>query len=230
MGLAAKVWARWRSDGLAGVAKAARDRIVGWQDARIDRRFGIDTHGVDDDLAGLGASGTNLAHAQGYEPVQMDVFARAVRSLRIEPSRYQFVDYGSGKGRALIMAAEAGFARMAGVEFAPALHEAAIRNVARYREKRPGAGPIELTCADAADYPAPTGDAVLFFYNPFDPPVIRRVISALEEAWSAAPADWIVVYRNPRHSELFDAARWLVPVMRERDFAIWRTRSPAITP
>ena len=219
---------KWRRDGASGVARAVMDaathRWHRWRDARIDRRFGIGTAGVRYDLAALGADGRHVAHATGYEPIQLTVFSRIVRALPDLPAQREFLDYGSGKGRALVLAAEAGFRRVTGIEFAPALHEAAQANIAAYRRRRPAAPPLEARLADATDVDPPRAAAVLFFYNPFDEVVMGKVLARLEAAWRDHGSDWVIVYRTPRHAALLDAHAWLAPVAQTPSFRIWRTR------
>src|SRR5262245_10773651 len=119
------------------VRSVAAHRFESWLERRMEQRLGIDTAGVDHDLARLGVPAVNLAHAYAYQPVQLGVFARILRAAPIEPANYVMVDFGSGKARALILGAEHGFKRLIGIELAPALHEAALRNVAAYRQRRP---------------------------------------------------------------------------------------------
>src|SRR5262249_58980749 len=98
----------------------AAARYEDWLERRMEQRLGIDTAGIDHDLAGLGVPPADLVHAYAYEPVQLRVFARIIRAAAIEPANYVMVDFGSGKGRALILGAECGFGRLVGGERAPA--------------------------------------------------------------------------------------------------------------
>lgn len=224
-----KAWRRFRRDGLAAMWRAAvdklEDRFSRWRDGRLDRRIGIDTCGIQDDLASLGARGEHLENGQGYQPIQISVFRQIVRTMPIAPKDYYFIDYGSGKARALILAAEAKFQRMIGVEFAPGLHAAALKNVTIYHQWRKGAGPIELICGDASEFVLPGCKAVLFFYNPFDGLVMEKVLARIEQGWRERGHDWLVVYRNPRHADLLDRKPFLTLIAEHPAFRIYRTRS-----
>lgn len=217
-----KALRRLRRDGVAGVVAAAAQRRREFEERLFDRRFGIDTGGIIEDLAAHGAGGPNLEHAVRYEAIQLPVYRRIERALPLAPRDYAFVDYGCGKGRALVLAAESGFRRMTGIEFAPRLHAAAERNVAAYRQRRPHAGAFEILCSDATDYEPPATAAVLFFYNPFHVPVMDRVLERIDRGWERHRADWVIVYRNARHQALFDRRSWLVPVADDESFRIWR--------
>src|SRR5262249_27445537 len=100
-----------------------------WREKSFDRRLGISTFGIDTDVAALGATGEHVAQSAGYEPIQLPVFKAIMRAVRLDPRDYLFIDFGSGKGRALVLAARYGFERVIGVEFAPSLHEIAARNI-----------------------------------------------------------------------------------------------------
>jgi SAM-dependent methyltransferase len=203
----------------------AVDRYERWLEARMERRLGIDTAGIDHDLAGLGVPQAGLAHAHAYQPVQVRVFARIMRAARIEPARHVMIDFGSGKGRALILGAEFGFKRLIGVELAPALHAAAMRNVQAYRQRRPDAPPIELHCGDAAGWPIPEERLLIFLYNPFAEPVVARIARRLEISLRRQPRDVVVAYRNPVYSRVFDALTCLERVTVNRTFALYRLTS-----
>lgn len=199
-----------------------RHRWQGWRDARIDRRFGLDTGGVIP-LASLGATGTRYQGAHDYEPVTPGMFDAMVAAAAIEPREFTFVDYGSGKGRALVLAAERGFRRVIGVELVPALHAAALANIEAFRRRRPGAPPIEARLGDATAFVPPPEDALLYFYNPFSELLLRRALRAIEKAWRREPAlRWHIAYRNPVHARVFDAAPFLHRTARHAAYALYR--------
>ncbi len=221
-----RAWRRLRDEGPLALPRALLGRLAHerrrWLGARFDRRFGIETCGIHNDLEVLGAGGEHLAHGRRYEPIQVPVFRDIVRALPIQPENYCFIDFGSGKGRALILAAEAGFKRMIGVEFAPVLHSAALGNVAQYRRVRPLAGPLEVHCQDVTTFVLPPCDAVLFFYNPFDALVMAKVITSVERDWRKHPRDLIVAYRSPKETSVLEVAAFLQPLAVHPAFRLYR--------
>jgi SAM-dependent methyltransferase len=205
----------WRL--LAGL----RSRYEGWRDGALDRRYGIETSLFDDAATG---TGENAARGEPYEPIQLAVFERIIAALQIEPPAFTFVDYGSGKGRALVLAAERGFRRVIGVEYAAALHEVALLNIARFRERHPGAAPIELYFGDAAQFEPPEEDLLCFFYNPFDDVVMERVLARLEASLRARPRALYLAYRNPVHGGVLRRQRFLRCLAANRSFEIYAAR------
>ena len=222
-----KAWRRLITQGPMALVRAgleyAADRHRCWLDGRLDRRYGIDTCGIDDNLAGLGACGEHQRHGFAYEPIQLNVFGDILQSLPISPKDYIFIDFGSGKGRALILAAEAGFKRVIGIEFAPVLHAVAQRNLSIFQRRHTTTCAIETYCQEATTFAPPECDAVLFFYNPFDDVVMRKMLARIERSWHAHTRDLIVVYRNPVYSDIFDNAAFLQTIVTRRGYRVYRT-------
>jgi len=51
-------------------------------------------------------------------------------------SSHSFVDYGSGKGRVLLVASDYAFKKIVGVEFSKVLNDVAVANIATYRSSK----------------------------------------------------------------------------------------------
>lgn len=185
-------WWRRLTGGVAG-ADAGWVQAVHAADADFDRRHGVDTGGIVE-LHRLPVVGANRRHGVKHVAVPPDEFEAAFAALSGPVAGHTFVDIGCGKGRALLMAARHPFARLVGVEFAPALAEAAHRNT------RALAVPVELHCADAADYRFPDGPLVIYLYNPFG----RQVMDAVARHAAQAPGPVQVMYLNP-----FQEQSWL---------------------
>jgi hypothetical protein len=222
-----KIWRILSQQGPLTLARLAYRpvgwRIQRWSDARIDRKFGIDTCGINDDLHALGVRSENSSHGHGYEAIQIPVFNRIIKKLPIDVRDYCFIDYGSGKARALVLAAEAGFKRVIGIEFAPVLHAAAQSNIASYQRQRQNGVNFENICADATTFNLPNCNSVLFFYNPFDDTVLAKVLAEIECNWNTYPRDLIIAYRNPVYAGIFDTAKFLQPLSIDTSFRLYRT-------
>ncbi len=104
-----------------------------------------------------------------------------IASLNIDAREFTFVDYGSGKGRALLVAAEFPFRKVIGVEISQQLHAVAQRNLKSY------SGPvlksdIDLCCGNALDFALPAGHLVLHMYHPFGPDVLRSMLMHIRDS------------------------------------------------
>ena len=108
-------------------------------DEAFDRQHGVDT-ATWVRVPDLDTSSANVEHAVRYEPSSVSEFELLMAKLRVDHSDFTFVDYGSGKGRVLLLAAEYPFKRIVGVEFAKSLHDISQENIATLG---PEAGRIE---------------------------------------------------------------------------------------
>jgi tRNA1(Val) A37 N6-methylase TrmN6 len=62
-------------------------------------------------------------------PTHPKLVYRILNLLNPEPGRYDFVDFGSGKGRVLLIASQFPFCQVIGVEFDRRLHAIAQENI-----------------------------------------------------------------------------------------------------
>lgn len=146
----------------------------------FDLEFGVRTSGL---VAGrnLKTGHRNDRHATAYYAVAPSVFqSLLVRWRRFKPvaplDSYTFVDMGAGMGRALLLAAEFPFRTVIGVEMHPALARIGRRNMARWRATGRARASMRMMQTDAADFTLPPGPCVVFLFNPFGAPVLRRML------------------------------------------------------
>ncbi|HEX8388619.1 MAG TPA: hypothetical protein VF636_06350, partial [Sphingomonas sp.] len=159
----------------SGAAAAAREA-----DGAFDRRWGTDTSGRVM-LSGLDVDAARARHGVHYQASSGEALSRAVLALGVDPAAHGFVDYGSGKGRIVMMAAEIGFARVEGVEFSPELCRIAEANVRRFMAAGGAKRAPRIVHADAGAHRPAAGPLFAYLYNPFGPPVIDEVMDRLEE-------------------------------------------------
>lgn len=164
-----------------------------YKDSSFDKSHGTDTGGMiatrDLDLE----NESDRWQSNLYLGSPARVTRRIIEALDIDCRDYTFVDYGSGKGRALFIAAQFPFRQVVGVEISPALHQAAERNIERYS----GAAlqsRIDLWCGNALEYELPAGNLVLHMYHPFGPEVLGQVLSHIENTAGGTPRRILVPY------------------------------------
>lgn len=173
----------------------------------IDAAYGTATNG---DLPPwlLSTGSAADAHTTAYAGCHPSALRDALASIP-GPERRSFVDLGCGKGRALLVASEQPFRRILGIELAPGLVATARRNAAILARGHPDRTPIEVRHGDATAFALPDGDLVVFFYHAFGRPLIATVLATLAAA--AAGREIFLVYENPVHGDMMDAAglaRW----------------------
>jgi SAM-dependent methyltransferase len=147
-----------------------------------------------------------------YVPTTASLIYEVLRLLPLDRGRYSFVDMGSGKGRALLVASEFPFAKIVGIELSAHLHRIAEENVKRFRPATQQCTKIELHCMDALDYVYDDKPLVLFLFDPFGRDVLKRVLDTLEASLRAAPRDAYVVYVYPQFEDLLRGSSLLHPV------------------
>lgn len=206
----------------AGLIFTVRKRFWELEDRRWDRRRGVVTkpmQGADE----IGLAGPSAAHASRVVVRDREFVYGTPRighlraALRAVPrgAPLHLVDFGSGLGRVLFAAREAGYASATGVELSPGLCDQATENLARYRARTGAlADAIEITNADATTYRIRPEHNVFYFYNPFGPPVIDAVLDRIEASMQESPRQVWVLYLNHIHRETFEARPWLRLVAR----------------
>jgi hypothetical protein len=183
-------------DVLLNAVSEARCRYYDWQ-------HGVNTCG-DAKLADLTLVGSNADHGVFYHPAHPKFLREVLNSLKIDFSTYTFIDLGSGKGRALLVASEYPFAEIIGVEFAAELHEIAARNIQSYRSKTQRCKNVRSVNLDAAEFEMPATPLVLYLFNPFRPAVLVPVLQRLQRSLDAHPRDVTMIYAAPFHAGLIE--------------------------
>jgi SAM-dependent methyltransferase len=183
-------------DVLLNAVSEARCRYYDWQ-------HGVNTCG-DAKLADLTLVGSNADHGVFYHPAHPKFLREVLNSLKIDFSTYNFIDLGSGKGRALLVASEYPFAEIIGVEFAAELHEIASRNIQSYRSKTQRCKNVRSVNLDAAEFEMPATPLVLYLFNPFRPAVLGPVLQRLQRSLDSHPRDVTMIYAAPFHAALIE--------------------------
>lgn len=210
--LISNAWRSVRRRGLLDtVALVPKNILWGcyrWRDTRFDRRYGVDTSGLVG-LQSLNVVGGSRDGCNYYAPVPAKSIKRIIAALPIDPRHYTFVDIGTGKGRPALLASMAGFRRVIGVEFSPELAEIAERNAALFHATVPTATDIEIVCDDATVWPIPEEDSVLFMFNPFGEPVMRKFIDHVGRSYRRHGQHIVIAYYHPTCAAVLDEAEFL---------------------
>jgi SAM-dependent methyltransferase len=137
-----------------------------------------------------------------YQPTDPALFREMLDALaeqaRISLSDFTFVDLGSGKGRTLLMASDYPFRRILGVELLPSLHRLAQENLRAYKSDSQKCFTLEAVCGDATTFALPEEPLVIYLFNPFPEPGMRRFLLGLQQSLEARPRAVYVLYHNPQ--------------------------------
>jgi SAM-dependent methyltransferase len=196
----------------------------------FDERFGVETSGL---IYELRSGHQHDPYNNGYFGVAPSVFhgvmgAMAER-LRLDFGRFSFVDVGSGKGRALLLASDYSFREIVGVELSPELDRVARANIARYRGNTGlrHKQTIISVQGDAGEFCWPAGPLIVYMWNAFTGPVMERVFANLETSLAQQPRPLYLVYIHPELEAMLAELPWLTRLWRdeftmsEEDYAAW---------
>ena len=192
-------WLRRRRAGFRWRLEMVRNRM-------FDIRYGVETHIV----TGLAQQGVSAAEAvlgnNIYRPIWSSEFRDFLRVIGVDPRRFTFVDFGSGKGKMLFLAALCGFAKIIGVEYAPGLYARAIDNIRIFKENFECTVDISQVHADARAFELPQDPLVIIMFNPFGAEIARAVVEHIEDDYRRNPREMYLLYANRRDvAEIGDA-------------------------
>lgn len=182
--------------------RAARRR-----DRDFDRRYGTRTSGIVP-LGALGVAGESAAAATYYAPSPVDSFDTMMRLLPTELAEFRFIDYGSGRGRVLLLASCYPFKEVIGVEFSERLHRDAELNLQKFHPPERLCDNARSLLIDAALFAPPPGPTVFFLYNPFGRALLETVLRRIEDVHRASTSPLYLLYWYPVHQDLLSALRF----------------------
>jgi Histone methylation protein DOT1 len=152
------------------------------QHQRFDSKYRVDTQ-MPVPVSDLEASAPGARFANRYEGTPIAALRKIIRRLRVDWSRFTFIDLGSGKGRVLLIAGQHRFRSVVGVEFSQKLHAIALSNIEVFDELGLTKAKIISFNCDAGDFDfSNIKDKIIFCYNPFSEDLMIRVLDNIERS------------------------------------------------
>jgi len=138
-----------------------------------------------------------------YQPVKVVPLKRLLAQIKpLIPSDSVFVDFGCGKGRALLIASEFGFTETRGVEYAHELCGIAIENCARYKSATNVKTAFRIIESDAGDYIINPDENCFFLFNPFGKTILTKVLRNIKRSLEIQPRSALLIYDTPRFDQI----------------------------
>lgn len=193
---------KWAAQSIASrgfliTAKVAASMVL---DFGFDRWYGTETiQWVD--TKSLDISSEAKEHIAPYKATKARPFRQLLRRLNL-PKAETFVDFGSGKGRALLLAAEYGFQKVIGVEISKELCDVARQNakIMGYESR------IHPILSDVSTFVIEADQKVFYLYDPFDVVILRRILESLVASLEQHPRRVWLLYNAPTyHDEVMEA-------------------------
>ena len=164
-----------------------------------------------------------LLHSE-YQPIEPELFREIMARMEIAFDHFTFVDIGSGKGRAVLLAAEHRFHRIIGIELLPELHEIARQNVGEVTARESIQRAVELQCGDAVQFTFPLEPLVVYLFNPLPEVGLRNVVRNLDASLREFPRPAYVIYINPVHEQIVSSAMALRKFGGTHQYSLYRNR------
>lgn len=194
------------------------------QPSEFDSSLGVDTEEIRELWSLDVDAADNAAYAHRYQPSPHAFATQVIKGLVIDHSRFTFVDFGAGKGRVLLIAAQWPFKAVFGVEFSRELCEIASANLKKIPPERCRAGRVECHHEDALRYALPDGPLVCYFYNPFTRPLMVDMVERLATDLKNNPREVYILYAQTDNRDLFDKQDFWEPIESTDFHVIYRAR------
>jgi len=164
----------------------------------FDLKHGVDTCGVifPDNNPDIGNDMIETVHR--YEASPVKAVCSILKKIPIDHSTYTFIDYGSGKGRVLLLASEYSFKNIIGVELSRRLHETAEKNLKIHKRLNQKCAQIKSVCVDAVEFKLPNDPLLIFFFTPFQGNVMERVVENIQRSLDAFPRSVHIAWYGQR--------------------------------
>jgi SAM-dependent methyltransferase len=137
----------------------------------------------------------NVDHATIYIPTREGPFLKMLDALNLDKDNTVFIDFGCGKGRALMLAAKHGIKKIKGIEFCEQLSSIALSNLQLYSNKNRDIDYVVIN-DDMSLYNIDDSDNLFYFYNPCDEYVLNKVISNIINSFSRVAREGMIIYQN----------------------------------
>lgn len=136
-----------------------------------------------------------------YLPSSYKVLKRIFESLSIT-SKDVLVDFGSGKGRVLLVAAQYPFKKIIGVDISERLNERAKKNIQKLK-RRFRCKNFDWITEEASSYEVPSDVSHAYLFHPFYHDCFLKVVENIKKSIQAVPRPFTLIYFNPvYHREL----------------------------
>lgn len=192
------------------------------RDFEFDKRWGVDTSGTSIPNRSE-IIGPNWLYGIRYQGINPDALDQLLSELPINHEEFTFVDFGSGKGRAIIVASRFAFKKIIGVEYSKQLHAIAQNNMSILQQNENSYKDFDLIWADAATYAPPKGPLVIFLYNPFGKKVMTQLVKNVSNSYQQEKRRIIVIYFSAAYPDLWRNIGFMKETQTKESFSIYDT-------
>jgi hypothetical protein len=181
----------------------------------FDLAHNVDTSGLVP-AAHLVTGHPNDEHVTAYYGVAPSILRTLIARWRETPPphpihSYTFIDYGAGKGRAMLVASQFPFRVVVGIELNHSLASIAQSNLDHFIATHdtdptaPTLAPTQLLHQDALTFELPTTPSVAFLFHPFEAPVLKALLRSIETQFAKQKSPTLdILYVNAECRDILD--------------------------
>lgn len=197
--------------------------------AAFDRRYGTDTaakffldaYDLDDE---------QKEGVEYYQGVHEGILRRIIETLAPHPEEFDFIDIGSGKGKALLVASTYPFKRVRGVEISQKLTDVANQNIEKFAASGlVRCGDVVPLCQDARAVDDFRGRTFVFMLNPFHEEPMREVAPRLAAIANEPGKSMLIAYLTPGYRGALDASSGLKTLFDSFRFVLYASPNESIS-
>ncbi len=152
----------------------------------------------------LTISSPQKAFGLGYKPIAVRLLRTILNHLPEKLEHYSFTDFGSGAGRALLIASCYPFKTVSGAEYAKELHEACLSNIAHFPRSLMQCRNVSCHWQDATTMPLNKDKAVFLFHAPFSIELYQEMISKITQSYKEQPRKIYLIFVDTNEEEQLD--------------------------
>ena len=193
----------------------------------FDSKYGVDT-ATDVLLDEYDVPEEATRGAGYYQAIHEGVLRTIISNLVPDTPAFDFIDIGSGKGKALLVASKFPFRRVLGVELSPRLHAVAAANIQAFTASAEAVcEDLSSACIDARELSGLGDKTLLFVFNPFEEGPMQDFVKRLET--EAKDRTVFVAYLNPRARRPFDESTTFTSLLETQRLAVFGCGAAAIS-
>jgi predicted RNA methylase len=201
--------------------------IMIYNEKIFDIKYKTKTTGIIE-LNSLKIGSENRGNGVRYEATNSLIFKNIFQKLARNFKNSVFVDFGAGKGRAIMMASDYYFKLLIGVEFSFELCQMAEQNIKKYSKKQQREINYKIINSDAVDFKIPNEADVFYFFNPFDEKIMNIIVDNIEASVKLCRRDILIIYINAIHKRVFETRGFKTlffienPIYREHGAVVYK--------
>ncbi|MFA6303752.1 MAG: class I SAM-dependent methyltransferase [Legionella sp.] len=149
-----------------------------------------------------------------YRPIPFRHLLKVLNTIPLEKNQCTFLDYGCGKGRALICASTYPFKKIIGVELSRDLLNLAQKNIDNMRHAQ--TKNTELIQCDAQLFAISDDINVIYFFNPFVGTILENVVKNIHSSFQKTPRKiFIIFFNNSEFDRIVKNQDWLKKIVQK---------------